>query len=195
METQEPINDEPEKETKIGISGIHVKDGNKTVDIGLKGIHVVDNGKEVIVNGKAISKYVKKNPTSIIIFNVFIVLTIASYLLLGFLTERGWSVGWVLFLLIPVGESIIDCINTRQVARFNFAILVTNIFCFVGMMWSIWHPTWVIFLLIPVFYTIAALIDKKRGVYKIVNEPSEFVKKVDSEALDVDVEIHKDEEN
>ncbi len=91
------------------------------------------------------------------------ILATVAYLLLGFLTDRGWAVGWTLFLLIPVIGSIGDCIRTKKISDFLYPVLVTFIYLFLGMHEGLWHPTWIIFITVPLFYIPANLIDKKRN--------------------------------
>ena len=43
---------------------------------------------------------------------------------------------------------------------FLFPILVTAIYCFIGIFYGLWHPYWFLFILIPLFYIIAEGIDK-----------------------------------
>ncbi len=96
-------------------------------------------------------------------FGIAAILATVAYLLLGFLTDRGWAVGWTLFLLIPVLGSIGDCIRTKKISDFLYPVLVTFIYLFLGMHNGIWHPTWIIFITVPLFSIPANLIDKKRN--------------------------------
>lgn len=82
------------------------------------------------------------------------------YLLLGFLTPRGWAVGWTLYVTVPVASSILDCVRTRCVSAFAYPVFVTFIYLFVGMCFYVWHPTWLLFVTIPIFYSIAGIIDR-----------------------------------
>ena len=88
-----------------------------------------------------------------------IVITVI-YLLWGFLTDDGWSIGWTLFVTIPVYSSIIECIKVKRITPFCYPIFVTFIFLLFGMLYGVWHPLWVIYLTIPIFYSIAPAIDK-----------------------------------
>ncbi len=81
------------------------------------------------------------------------------YLILGFLFEWGWRVGWVIFLLIPVIPSIFSAFRKKRFTEFLYPVFVTFIFLLVGMAFNIWHPTWILFVTIPVFYTIFGSID------------------------------------
>jgi len=90
-----------------------------------------------------------------------IIVTVA-YLLMGFLWEKGWAVGWTLYVTIPVYYTVIDCIRRKRLAPFCYPVFVAFIYLFVGMMWETWHPTWIMFVTIPIFYSIASAIDKRK---------------------------------
>ncbi len=91
-----------------------------------------------------------------------IIVTIA-FLLWGFLAKdgSGWTVGWTLFITIPVYYSLIDCFRTKRLSDFCYPVLLAFLYCLFGMLYSLWHPLWIIFITIPVYYVIADAIDKK----------------------------------
>lgn len=80
------------------------------------------------------------------------------YLLWGFLAD-GWQIGWVLYVTIPIYDSVIHCINCKRFTPFNYPVFITFVFLLFGMLYGIWHPLWVIYLTIPVYYPIANSID------------------------------------
>lgn len=88
-----------------------------------------------------------------------IIVTIA-FLLWGFF--GGWNVAWTLYITIPVYYSMIQCIQTRKLAKFSYSVFLAFLFCLFGTIFQIWHPLWVIFLTIPVYYPIAEGIDRHR---------------------------------
>lgn len=90
-----------------------------------------------------------------------VVITIA-YIIIGFVFDSGWAIGWILFLLIPIVETLINAIKTKNPSHFAYPVLVTAIFLFTGMMWGIWHPLWVMFVTIPAYYAICDAINKQR---------------------------------
>ena len=96
------------------------------------------------------------------LYPAFTIIIAIAYLLLGcFIPNgKGWACYWFLFILIPVFGSIVTVIRTKRAAHFNYPCLVTAIFCAVGMLTGIWHPTWVLFVTIPVFYIIANAFEK-----------------------------------
>ena len=99
-----------------------------------------------------------------ILYPAFTIIVTIAYLLLGFFLPggKGWSGYWFLFILIPVVGSIGTMIQTKRIAIFNYPCLATAIFCAVGSIAGVWHPTWVIFITIPVFYIIANAFDKNK---------------------------------
>lgn len=82
------------------------------------------------------------------------------YLLLGFLTPRGWEIGWTLYVTIPVYYSLIDCIRRKRFAPFAYPVFVTFIFLLFGMLYGIWHPLWIIYTTISIYYPVASAIDR-----------------------------------
>ena len=93
------------------------------------------------------------------IIPVPIVITIV-YLLLGFLTPRGWELGWTLYVLLPVYYTLVESIAERKLSSFAYPVFLTFVFLLLGMHFGIWHPLWVIYLTVPVYYAIAEYIDK-----------------------------------
>lgn len=90
-----------------------------------------------------------------------VIITIA-YILIGFVFDSGWAIGWILFLLIPIIETLINAINTKNPSHFAYPVLVTAIFLFTGMMWGLWHPMWAVFITIPAYYAICDAIKKSK---------------------------------
>lgn len=90
-----------------------------------------------------------------------VIITIA-YIIIGFVFDSGWAIGWILFLLIPIVETLINAIKTKNPSHFAYPVLVTAIFLFTGMMWGLWHPLWVMFVTIPAYYAICDAINKQR---------------------------------
>lgn len=90
----------------------------------------------------------------------FAIIATIAYLIIGFFVERGWEIGWTIFLLVPVYYSVTDCIRQKSFSNFNYPVFVTFIFLLFGMLYIIWHPLWIIYLTIPVYYPIASAIDR-----------------------------------
>ncbi len=94
-----------------------------------------------------------------ILNGVFALLVTILYFLLGFLWGR-WFDAWILFLLIPVFDSILLVIERKQISLFMFPVAVVAIYCILGLEFYLWHPGWIVFLTIPIFYIIFEPIDK-----------------------------------
>lgn len=90
------------------------------------------------------------------------VIIVIAYILIGFLFDSGWAIGWILFLLIPIVETLVNAINTKNPSHFAYPVLVTAIFLFTGMMWGLWHPMWVVFVTIPAYYAICDAVKKSK---------------------------------
>ncbi|MBP5293306.1 MAG: helix-turn-helix domain-containing protein [Clostridia bacterium] len=99
-----------------------------------------------------------------ILYSVSALVITCAYLLLGFLLPdgQGWAQYWFLFILIPVIGSIGDVIRTKKAVVFNYTCLVVAVFCAIGMIAGVWHPTWILFITIPIFHTVAATIQNKQ---------------------------------
>lgn len=104
----------------------------------------------------------ENNGKAAVIYSLSAIIATVAYLLLGFILPggKGWANYWFLFILIPAVASIGDVVAKKKVSLFNYPCLVTAIFCAVGMIAGIWHPTWVAFITIPVFYIIANAFEK-----------------------------------
>ncbi|MGN1124417.1 MAG: DUF4097 family beta strand repeat-containing protein [Eubacterium sp.] len=90
-----------------------------------------------------------------------VIITIA-YILIGFFFDSGWAIGWILFLLIPIIETLINAIKTKNPSHFAYPVFVTAVFLFTGMMWGLWHPMWVLFVTIPAYYAICDAVKKPK---------------------------------
>ncbi|MCM1261362.1 MAG: helix-turn-helix domain-containing protein [Butyrivibrio sp.] len=154
--------DSNEEYVHIGlIKGIHVKDKDGEVHVGWDGIHVVDNtGKGdnvnidkigVYVNGKRYDKewfahrHHSRFPMGWVI--------IALYLVIG-IFWGAWHPGWLLFLLIPIWDSIVEAIYHKNLRCFAYPVFAALVFLCLGIFGSLWNPGWVVFLTIPLFYSI-----------------------------------------
>lgn len=75
------------------------------------------------------------------------------YILMGALWGL-WHPGWIIFLLIPVIQSVFDCIANKNIHQFLFPVFITAIYLFLGCEYNLWHPWWILYLLIPIFYSV-----------------------------------------
>ena len=142
----------------------HWEDDGLTVDIKDNEITVKNEDGEEKVYDKTEwkRKRSREKRCNATITGVFSLLAVIAYLILGFCLKngKGWSCGWILFLLIPVVSSGIEAFYYKRVAAFAYPVLVTAIYCALGMIRGLWHPTWVIFITIPIYYIAAERIDR-----------------------------------
>lgn len=82
------------------------------------------------------------------------------FLLVGAVFPSGWRVSWIIILLIPAVDSGIDAVLQNKPQKFAYPLLVTALFCALGMGFGLWHPAWILFVTIPVYYIIADNINK-----------------------------------
>ena len=129
--------------------------------------------ENIETKNKATEDEEKKNPVADMFAGICVFGVAFAYLLIGFTVPKyGWSCYWVLFLLIPIVASIIDAVRYKRICKFLYPVLVTLVYCFIGLRFSdykfnifgstfrgLWHPMWVLFLTIPLFYAIAGPID------------------------------------
>jgi len=72
----------------------------------------------------------------------------------------GWAAGWLLFLLIPIAESLYSAVKTKNPSAFAYPVLMVFLYLGMGFAFHIWHPTWILFVTIPVFYVMCDSIKK-----------------------------------
>ena len=172
-------NTDDEEYVHVGFRGIHVKDKDGEVHVGWDGIHVDDRKKNdsvhidkkgVYVNGEKYDKHIfthhKHFPIALII--------IVIYIIIGSVWNA-WHPGWLIVLLIPIWDSLIEAIERRDAARFAYPVLTVLIYLCLGIFAFLWHPGWVVFLTIPVYYSLVdyckdKLRRKKAGNYETIDE-------------------------
>lgn len=103
-----------------------------------------------------------KNNVNPLLHAILPVIIVIAYILIGFIFDSGWSIGWLLFFLIPIIETLVKAISNHNPSHFAYPVLATGIFLFTGMMWGLWHPMWVVFLTIPAYYAICDAINKSK---------------------------------
>ena len=209
---EEKVNEEKDINLHINAGGtnvdykgkIDIKDGEDHVLITSDGLHVIsEDGEEVHIGISGIkitdkdgNKIVKEKKSSgwklieEIIMPITTFGSLIAYLLLGFLlpNAEGWGCYWVLFLLIPIIATLLSAIRKRKFSEFAYPILVTGVYCFLGMYGvyhsvtynlfgqiynTFWHPFWILFLTIPVYYCLFGPIDKLIHKNDIVIEKEE----------------------
>ncbi|MDE5995693.1 MAG: DUF4097 family beta strand repeat-containing protein, partial [Eubacterium sp.] len=170
-------NNDSEEKTDINFNnGFNVENGKDKVHIGWDGIHVESkSGDNVHVSGDGVHVHTKdghnynrpvppfyspkpeKNPWLHALLPIAVVFL---YLFFGFFTRHGWAVGWIMFLFIPIIETAITAIKTRNPARFCYPVFVTAMYLSGGMILHVWHPTWILFITIPMYYIICDAYNK-----------------------------------
>lgn len=144
--------DESEAHTRVYISNGCIKcykgDKETRVDVADGHITVNKDGETTEVIGKPES-YLRRIPVPIIITII--------YLALGFAAEL-WHPGWIVFLMIPVIDSVITCIIRKSIRHFCYPVFITAVFLLLGCtVQGAWGWSWILLLTVPVFYSVARL--------------------------------------
>ncbi|MCH5317149.1 MAG: helix-turn-helix domain-containing protein [Eubacterium sp.] len=159
VENADPSAEAPKTDNiHIGWDGIHVesKNGDKVHIGGGHGVHV-ETGDESWKSYYADDKrkiHPKRPPRDPVLHAALPIVLIIVYLILGFTFSRGWAVGWIVFLLIPIIETGIAAFKYKNPAYFAYPVLAAGLFLTSGMVFHVWHPTWIIFLTIPLYYLV-----------------------------------------
>ena len=150
----EETKEQPADKVNISLRGVDVqsKDGD-SVHIGLDGINVNANREQPF--NDHIFRYAdedKKKPSWV---SPFIWIGgIILFLLVGAVFPSGWSVSWIILLLLPAIDTGVDAVMENKAQKFAYPLLVTALFCALGMSFGLWHPAWILFLTIPAYYII-----------------------------------------
>ena len=102
----------------------------------------------------------EKTPLFAILAAIIFVSCFLVFILIGIYVNNGWNFSWIAILFIPILLSLIESIKRKKISAFLFPVLIVAIYCFIGMLYGLWHPYWFLFLFIPLFYIIAEPIDK-----------------------------------
>jgi HTH-type transcriptional regulator/antitoxin HipB len=140
----------------IGGDGIHVIDDDEEVHISGRGLSVVDGDTHVQIGPGGIhlgdAKIEKKiRKTRELVAGLTALVCVITYILVGALYQL-WHPLWIIFLAIPIAESIVSAIAYRRITKLSYPVIVTAAFLLVGFLTTVWHPTWVMFVTIPIFY-------------------------------------------
>ena len=144
----------------IGWDGIHVesKDGDN-VHVGTNGVHV--ETKDGHIYNKSTPPFYSPKPEKNPWLHALLPISIVClYLFFGFFTKNGWAVGWIMFLFIPIIETAVTAIKTKNPAHFCYPVFVAAMYLSGGMILHIWHPTWILFITIPMYYIICDTYNK-----------------------------------
>lgn len=77
------------------------------------------------------------------------------YIILG-ACFNAWHPAWLLFLLIPIWESMVPAILHKKPARVAYPVIMALLYLCLGFFWGLWHPGWVVFLTIPLYYPLVS---------------------------------------
>ncbi len=137
------------------------EDDGRKVEIKEKEISVEDEEGEKKIYDKAFvqKKTRKERFVNTMVSSLVAISCVLVYLLLGFMHPHGWVWFWPIFMLVPIAASIVEVIYYKRVCAFAYPVLVVMVYCVVGMVFMIWHPTWIMFLSIPLYYIIGNKID------------------------------------
>ena len=179
LESDVKEDDTKEAKNYVHISlkhGVHIKEQDgEEVHVGWDGIHIKESdGEEVHVNWRGNVKGAhwlphwrtekhwescenkkdnnKKFPLSIII--------IVAYIILG-IKYQLWHPGWIVFLMIPIFQSIMTAIKQRNIMHFCYPALVFLYIGYQGFVKQEWYLHWLWILTIPVFYSVADYVHNK----------------------------------
>lgn len=91
------------------------------------------------------------------LFSAYPIVTIIAYCIIGTVfSPKGWYMGWLILLTIPLFYTGILAAEKKKPVLFCYPVLTVIIYLLLGFGASLWHPSWIIFLTIPIFYIIAA---------------------------------------
>lgn len=110
--------------------------------------------------GKKEYETFEKTPLFAILAAIIFVSCFLVFILVGIYVTNGWNFSWIAILFIPILLSLVESIKRKKISAFLFPVLIVAIYCFIGMLYGLWHPYWFLFLFIPLFYIIAEPIDK-----------------------------------
>lgn len=91
------------------------------------------------------------------LFASYPILMVILYAIIGILfSAKGWAIGWIVLLTIPLFYTGIIAAEKKKPIIFCYPVLVLIIFLLFGFLLKLWHPMWILFLTIPLFYIITA---------------------------------------
>ena len=162
------VSSEDGDQVHIGPGHIDVSsnDGDQ-VHVGFDGIEVVDESGKVHIKRK---EFIFFNIIGSLFLASFGLIVVLVYVITGCLYKgpfgqtgvNAWAGLWPLFIFIPVPDSLYHAIKNKKFCDFAFVLVVTGVYCFVGMLTNLWHPYWFLFFFIPLYYCIFSYVDKKK---------------------------------
>ncbi|MCI8331559.1 MAG: hypothetical protein HFE78_01855 [Clostridiales bacterium] len=154
------ITDEHGDEVHIDRNGLHVNEaGQNQVHIDREGVKI--NGETVHVNSH-IHRHSFPILALVTLFYVIWVLVIS----VGHFSSDEYNLyamGLLLFLLVPLGHSIIEAVQNKRFPTGIFSLLCFSAFLLAGFFFSAWHPAWLLLLFIPLIESIPPAVREKNG--------------------------------
>lgn len=86
-------------------------------------------------------------------------IVVIAYFITG-CTFGAWHVNWILFLMIPIWNSLVVAIERKNAYCFAYPIFVTLVYLCLGLFYYAWHPGWILYLTVPVYYSMAGHIGR-----------------------------------
>ncbi len=162
----EDINNESgsEENTNVSIGPGHIDVGD-SVHVGFDGIVVTDKDTKIKIKRKSAKHYIFLSAIeasfTLIVLLVYIIMGCCYKGTFGVNNINAWAALWPLFIFIPLPSTLRIALETKKFTAFAYPLLVTGIYCFLGMLLNLWHPMWVLFITIPVYYSFFGVIDSK----------------------------------
>jgi transcriptional regulator with XRE-family HTH domain len=149
----------------VGEDGVKIKKGKKEINITEKGLFINNKRKNFSISDEGIefcksNRFMKYRRAKEIVVSIFALISLAGFITLG-LRFSAWHPAWLIFLLIPIAESVVTCIRKRRITSFAYSALVLGVYLGLGFSpLRTWHPYWFLFLTIPIFYIVFTPIEK-----------------------------------
>lgn len=132
-------------------------------------IHVVRPEKEEYKNRIKLIRKIELITSAILLLAIvggYIALAIIGGEIIGKEHEFFTKWFWLNFLLIPVIQSVFECIAKRKFSNFLIPFACAYAYVVIGLLTDTWSPTWLIFISIPVYYVATGFIDRATKEYR-----------------------------
>lgn len=137
------------EQVHVDWNGIHVRDmGSAGERSGWDGIHIIENGEEIYPQQGWAAEPKRRFPTALFIC--------IAYLVIG-IVYQAWHPGWLLFLWIPILESLITAVKKRNASCFAYPMAALVFFLSLGIFTGNWMG-WIAFLTIPLYYSLVSYV-------------------------------------
>ncbi len=152
-----PAGDNVEISFRNGIN-VESADGD-SVHIGFDGIKVNEG------NSQEFNDHIFKHEhESNRLFNAIVACScFLLFIFAGAFIHGGWAFSWVFLLMIPVLTSAMEAVKTKNPSKFAYPLLIVVIYCELGLIAHIWHPTWVLWITIPIYYIMCDVFKKSKA--------------------------------